>query len=193
MSNKNVWKFILISLTIAGFIWALSERNKRIEVEGLLEEKEDDYLQLLQKYLEKEKSIPEEIKQQLIKLRKKYLGIDDAIAIELKKVIDALNIGQEETAIFKLTKIIENILKEKFEKEEYSGNKKSFGNLASMLKEALNLKWISKHEYYISYLLKDQRNKEGHELAIKFPDNWVQISFLAGIELIYNLKGTKRA
>jgi hypothetical protein len=58
-----------------------------------------------------------------------------------------------------------------------------------MLQGALNFNWIDQNEYNFSNLLREQRNQEAHELAVKFPENWKYISFLSGIEIIYKLKG----
>lgn len=147
---------------------------------------------MLQHYLENQKSIPSEIKQQLIELREKYSGLQDDVAIELMKIVELLNDDKEEIAIEKLTKVIENLLKEKFVAEQKAKDKRSCPKLFKMLESALEFKWISKNEFYISCFLKDERNEEAHDLAVKFPTNWKYISFLAGIELLYNLKGIKR-
>jgi hypothetical protein len=192
MSKSNIWIVILLALAVGGFIWAIDENNKRKIFEKKLVQKETDYLTLLQSFLENRKTIPNEIKQQLIQLRERYTGLQDDVANKLKIIVELLEEGKEEIAIEKLTTVIENLLKEKFVAEQKAKDKKSCPILFKMLETALALNWISKHEYYVSCFLKDQRNEEAHEITAKFPTNWKYIAFLAGIELIYNLKGIKR-
>ena len=192
MAKVNPWLIIFGALAAAGFIWAYNEHTKRKELEQELSKKDNDYLKLLQHYLENQKSIPAEIKQQLIELRKKYSGLQDDVANKLKVIIELIEDDKEEIAIEKLTTVIENLLKDKFVAEQKVKDRRSCPKLFKMLESALEFKWISKHENYVSYFLKDERNEEVHELTAKFPTNWKYISFLAGIEIIYNLKGIKR-
>src|ERR1035437_3825350 len=144
--NKNIWVFIFAALAIAGFIWAIDEQTKKIIAQNKLKQKEDDYLKLLASYLEKTKDIPEEIKKQLYHLRDKYVGIHDEVAVELKTIIELIETKKEEIAIEKLTKIIENLLKEKFIEEGQAKDKNSCPKLFKLLEKALEFKWISKHE-----------------------------------------------
>lgn len=192
MSNLKTWQWILGALAVAGFVWALDEHLKNQSLKKKLENMEHDYLKLLNSYLEHKKSLPDEIKEQIIHLRESYIGLQDDIAIELKTVHDLIESDKEEIAIEKLTKIIEHILKEKFIAEGKAKDKRSCPKLFKLLEQALSFNWISKHEFYVSFILREQRNNEAHELAVKFPTNWKHIAFLAGIELIYNLKGIKR-
>lgn len=193
MSKNNIWLILTICLAIGGFIWAIDEKNKRLIAEKKLKQKEGDYLALLSSFLSTQNNLPLEIKEQLIHLRENYIGIQDDVAIELKTVIELIETNKEEIAIEKLTKIIEQLLKEKYVEEGKAKDKRSCPKLFKLLENALEFKWITKHEFYVSCFLKDHRNDEAHELAVKFPTNWKYIAFLSGIEIIYNLKGIKRA
>lgn len=192
MKQNNNWIVILAALAAGGFIWAINERELRKKQEKESQELETDYLKLLTLYLDEQRGIPDDIKQQLVHLREKYVGIHDAVAIELKSIIELIDGNKEEVAIEKLTKVIENLLKERYVVEGLAKNTKDCPGLSVILKKALDLHWISKHEFNFSCFLKDERNYEAHELAVKFPANWRYISFLAGIEIIYNLKGIPR-
>lgn len=183
--------FLLGCLAVGGFVWAINERNKANELSKALNKRESSYLKLLNEYTQKQKSFSEEIKSQLIDLRKNYEGINDAVSVELKIISELIDNNHEEIAIAKLTKVIENILKEKHIKEGKARDEKSCPQLYKMLENALELNWISNNEFNFSNLLREQRNKESHELAVKFSTNWKNISFLAGIEIIYKLKGFK--
>ena len=192
MKKEYIWILILAALAIGGFVWAYDERSKRLLAEQNLSKKETDYLKLLTQYLEKTGKLPDEIKSQLIHLREKYAGISDEIAIELKTIIELVEDKKDEIAIEKLMKVIENILKEEFVKYGEAKDKRSCPKLFKMLQRALELKWITKHEYEILVVLKDNRNEEAHELAVKFPLNWKYIAFLAGIELLHKFRGIER-
>ena len=194
MSNKNnKWLIILGALAALGFIWAWSERNKRKAVEESNSNLERDYLHLLEKYLDKTHSIPKDIKNQIINLRKRFIGLEDKIAIELQTVVELLEINKEDIAIEKLTKIIENILKDKYIENGLAKDKRSCPKLYKMIEKSLELNWINKHPFNFSLLLKDNRNDEAHELATNYPTNWKLISFIAGIDIIYTLKGFEKS
>jgi len=188
-SDDSGWNFLLGCLAVGGFIWAINERNKVNELNNALQKSQTNYLNLLNDYTKHQNSFTEEIKSQLIDLRANYEGINDNVAVELKSITDLIESGQEETAIAKLTKVIENLLKEKYVAEGKANDNKSCPQLFKMLQEALTFNWIDQNEYHFSNLLREQRNKEAHELAVKFPKNWKYISFLSGIEIIYKLKG----
>lgn len=192
MAKKNSWDPILTALAIGGFLWAIHENQKSQSLQLQLQQKETDYLNLLSAYLNQRTTIPDEIKTQLIHLRERYSGLEDALSIELKSIVELIEIGKEEIAIEKLTKVIEHILKDKYVSEGKAVNRSKCPKLYKMLESALEFKWITKHEFNFLQLLRESRNEEAHELAVQFPTNWKYIAFLAGIELLYNLKGLKR-
>ena len=169
----------------------MNERNRANELKLALDKTENNYLKLLNDYTKKQNSFTDEIKKQLVDLRKNYEGINDEVAIELKTIIDLIDHKKEEIAIEKLTKVIEFLLKEKYISEGKAKDSKSCPKLFKMLDDALALDWITKHEYSFSNLLRENRNLEAHELAVKLPSNWKYLSFLCGIEIIYKLKGIK--
>ncbi|AWM12551.1 hypothetical protein DI487_00795 [Flavobacterium sediminis] len=188
-NNDSGMNFLLGCLALGGFVWAINEKNKVSQLTSALQKSQTSYLKLLNDYTKHQSSFTEEIKRQLVELRKNYEGINDAVAIELKSITELIEGGQEETAIAKLTKVIENLLKDKYIAEGKASDTKSCPQLFKMLQGALNFNWIDQNEYNFSNLLREQRNQEAHELAVKFPENWRYISFLSGIEIIYKLKG----
>lgn len=193
MANIKTWNIILGALAVLGFLWAIDEHFKRIDVKKRLDEKEDDYLKLMNKFLENRHSLPDEIKEQILHLRENYIGLQDDVSIELKTIHELIEQGKEEIAIEKLAKVIEHLLKDKFIAAGKAKDKRSCPKLFRLLELALEFNWITKHEHLVSTILREQRNDEAHELAVKFPTNWKFIAFLSGIELIYKLKGIKRA
>ncbi len=192
MNNNNFWKIIIIGLVIGGFIWAMDERTKRKVIEEKLKNKEKDYLRLLSEYFNSKNDIPTEIKDQLINLRKEYIGLDEMVANKLRVVIELIDEGKEKIAIEKLATIIENLLKDKYIEEGLAKDKNTCPGLYTLLKKAKELKWIKNIHFNFSLFLKEQRNEEVHELIDSHNENEKYIAFFTGIEIIYKLKGIKR-
>jgi len=191
-SEDNSLLFILGALAVGGFVWAIKERNEKNAIKLRFENTQRDYLKLLQAYLEKTKELPVEVKNQLLNLRNQYQGINDNVAIELSTIVDLIENGKDEIAIQRLATTIENVLKEKYIELGLAKDKKSCPSLNSLLEKALELRWITKHEFQFSLLLKDKRNTVSHNIAVTFPENQKYLLFLSGIEILYRLKGMKR-
>jgi hypothetical protein len=186
--DRDLKELILVGLAIGGFIWAINERTEKQAFAQKLDRKNEDYLNLMSHYLQSQKQIPEEIKKQLISLRREYIGINDAIAMKLHTVVELIRNNKDEIAIEKLASIIENLLKEKYQKEINTSRIPNFYNL---LQKAKELYWISADIYHLSLFVKNKRNQEAHELRAQFTENEKQIAFLSSIEIIYQLKGIK--
>lgn len=58
-----------------------------------------DHLKHLQVYLEKNKDLPSEVKEQLLRLRNEYQGINDDVAIEFSSIVKLIQSGKDEIAI----------------------------------------------------------------------------------------------
>ncbi|CAA0237442.1 conserved hypothetical protein [Tenacibaculum maritimum] len=157
-------------------------RLKEKEIENLKKEKKD----LLLKSLHDKEQIPNEIKEQIIKLINNYHGVEDDICNELISVLELIEIGQEVKAIKDLTKIIENLLKEKFEKENDSKSKK-FVPLAKLIDYAKESDFFNQREYSTACILRDFRNEESHNLNVTDTRNMIMASMLGGIELIFRI------
>lgn len=183
---------IAVLITMSGIAFVYTEHLKRMKAEEDKKKSQEEYQKLFLLYLEKDKTLPDEIKKQFKDFIEKYSGIEPGIAVELRTILNLIENKQEEIAIEKLTKVIEDHLKNKYVQEGKAKDKQSCPRLSKLLKIALDLKWISEHEFYVSLFLKDKRNEEAHQVGTKFPMNWKSIAFLAGIELLYNLKGIKR-
>lgn len=197
--NDKDFTIILGALAIGGVLWAVSENQQKQNVIKQLMQKEHDnnvlksnYLQLLQEYLNKQKNLSNAVKEQLIQIRDQYVGIQDDVANELKKVVGLIDAGQEEIAIANLTKIIENLLKEKYVEKNIVKDKSQCPVLHKMIEKAKSLNWISERAFHFSMALKEERNATFHELNPSVSENEKIILFLSGIELIYNLKGFTR-
>jgi len=193
MSKKDILLGVVIILAVAGFIWAINERSKKQVLELKLNQKNEDYLRLLSAYLESRTDIPETLKNQLINLRKEYSGIDDAIAVRLQDVIELIQTGKDKIAVEKLALVIENLLKDKYIKEGKAIDKKSCPAFHKLIEKAKEFNWIKLHQFNFSMFIKEKRNEEAHELVPDISDNEIMIAFFSGIEIIYQLKGIKKA
>ncbi len=185
-SNYDFLSDILMALAIGGFIWAITERNQKQQLQQQLYYSEKNYYKLMEEYLKDKKEIPKEIKKQLLQLRMQYMGIDQEIADKLQVVIELIQENKESIAIEKLTTIIENLLKNKFKEEQGLSKNTSLYNL---LKKAKESNWITDYQYNFALFLKKMRNTEAHELKANYNNNEQYIGFLTGIEIIYQLAG----
>ncbi|MCU4162508.1 hypothetical protein [Carboxylicivirga caseinilyticus] len=194
--NKDTFIAVLSVIAIFAFGWALSENKDKKRIQGILKKKNDNYLKLLSQYIEDTKGqdgTGEKIKEQLKSLHDEYEGVDKAISKKLQTVIELISENKQEIAIEKLTLIIENILKDKYIAEGQAKDKKSCPSLFKLLEKARDLKWITNHHFNFSLFLKEKRNQEAHELTCVINENEKIIAFFSGIEIIYQLKGIKRA
>lgn len=98
-------------------IWLAIEIKAKNKYLDELEKAKQDRLKILQEYLIQTSSIPDEIKDQILKLAQEYKDLDHDVFVELTEVIKLIEIEQHEEGIRKLATIIENLLAEKFDKE----------------------------------------------------------------------------
>lgn len=148
---------------------------------------------LLSEYLKHKKDIPENIKNQIIKLRDEYSGINETIASELKSIFKLIEQENETLAIQRLALIIENLLKERYIAEGKAENKNKCPAFGKLLEFAQNYKWIKSSHFNISIFVKDKRNQITHELNPDINNNEKIIAFFSCLEIIYHLKGIKAA
>jgi hypothetical protein len=194
--TKDTLIAVLGVIALIAFGWALKEQNEKKRLQQVYQKKNDNYLKLLSKYLADTKGQEDvilRIKSQLADLQREYESIDSAIANKLQVVMELIAENKQEIAIEKLTLIIENILKDKYIAEGKAKDKKSCPVLAKLLEYARDLKWITNHHFNFSLFLKEKRNQEAHELAPVINENERLIAFFSGIEIIYHLKGIKKA
>jgi hypothetical protein len=203
--GQDTWKWILGGLAVGALGVAASENSKKKKAQRSANDLQrinskltgenkilrKNYLSLLQEFLAAQNGLPKEIMNQLEDLRLHYSNVDKKMEGELVRVLDLIKNEKGEIAIEKLAKIIENMLSEKFLSEGKTEEHKKCRSLHAMLEKAHAFGWIEKREFHFSLFLKEERNKEAHELFVKFGKNWQLASFLGGIELIYKLRGVK--
>lgn len=138
-----------------------------------LKESQEDKLILLNEYLKQQnQTLPEPIKQYVIRLKEQYIGVNEKVAKELNNIENLINTGQDEQALQGLSKIVENLLKEKY-KQECSSEKedKKIPTYHKLLEYAKEHTWISEDSFCFCNKLKNVRNKLTHELAAKLDDD----------------------
>ncbi len=174
------------------FAYAFFSERKRREyaekimrkLEGEKRELELAYFDLLERVLELEKKMTPDIQTELTELKRKAGQLDEAVHIELSGVLDQVQAGKHEKATRDLGKIVENLLKQKIATDaSFKANK----TLNNMLDHALNCQWINKADHALGKLLRDHRNKESHELAVKEPNHVNGLLLFGGIKLVYTL------
>ena len=183
-------------------IWLSMELDEKKRLNEENEALKKDRLKLIREYLKIAKEIPTEIKAQLEKLVLEYEDLDNKVAKELLDVLNLIEQKMETKAIASLAKIIENLLKDKFAPEMLKGKftdktefemKKKRIKFFKIVEFAKSENFLSEHEYNLTNLLRDFRNKESHELSVELGKNWRTIAFLTGIEIVFKIKGKKAA
>lgn len=188
MSGKNLL-IATLSIVTGILIYFLIEDKMELKAgKKRIKELEEDRFRLIKDSLANSK-LSEEVKSQILKLISEYRNIDEDVSNELISVLSLIEIGQNEKAIKDLAKIIENILTDKFRKEEKFKKFKKYIPLANLIEHAKEVKLFNVKEYNASCILKEFRNEESHKLNVKYGSNWQIIGLLGGIEIIFKLKG----
>jgi hypothetical protein len=177
MKNTKIETFLAIA---AGFliIWLLIDNNnKKKKIKELHDE------------IDENQNLTIEIKKKLKELIENNTEIDPKIANELGQIVGLLEIKQDSTAIFKLAKIIENLLQELFENDpdikvlaQKNGRKSPV--FADYLEHAKNKKILSGEDFHLLSILKIIRNEEAHELDVKKEKSRMMAVFISGLSLI---------
>lgn len=180
-----LWLFISSETRRAWLAKAIEKLEK--ENEDLAEENEElkiEYLDLLQQVMEtKEKVTPDVIKE-LDDLKEKAKTLDTLVHVELSSVIQQVNTGHNEKAVKDLAKIIENVLKMKAQKEAEFKDQPTLNNL---IKFASVKQWLPAEDVAVAHSLRNLRNEESHDLAVKKPLHEMGFLLFAGIKLINRL------
>lgn len=146
----------------------------------------------LQKEIDNNDDLNKEIKTKLTELIQNNREVDPRVATELAQIVTLLDVKQDNSAILKLTKIIENLLKELYKgdiqlKELAKGNGRKSPVFADHLEHAKNKNIISSEDYHLLSVMKSIRNDEAHELAVSKHKSKIFASFIAGLSLVLGL------
>lgn len=176
-------KFETILAVVAGFLilfLLIDNDKKKKQIISLKKEIEDN------------ENITKEIKKKLTELIQNNPEIDQKIAAELGQTVALLEIKQNTTAVFKLAKIIENLLKE-FYYEDAGLKKLSEKNgrktpvFADYLEYARDKKILTNEDFHLLSILKIIRNEEAHDLDVRKENSKIIAVFISGINFILGL------
>ena len=176
-------KFDTILAVVAGFLilfLLIDNDKKKRQIISLKKEIEDN------------ENITKEIKKKLTELIQNNPEIDQKIAVELGQTVALLEIKQNTTAVFKLAKIIENLLKEFFNEDaglkklsEKNGRKTPV--FADYLEYARDKKILTNEDFHLLSILKIIRNEEAHDLDVRKENSKIIAVFISGINFILGL------
>ena len=155
-------------------------------------DKKSKKIKELKKEIEENENLTAEIKKQLRELIQNNTEIDPKIANELGHIAALLEIKQDTSAVLKLTKIIETLLKELYKgdekvKEIAKQNKRTKPAFADYLEHAKCEKIFSNEDYHLLIIMKSIRNEEAHELDVKKEKSRVLASFICGFSVVLGL------
>lgn len=146
----------------------------------------------LQKQIDESEDLNKEIKLKLTELINNNKDVDPGVANELAQIVTLLEVKQDNSAILKLTKIIENLLKELFKgnsdiNEIAKTNGRKSAVFADHLELAKRQKIINTEDYHLLSMMKSIRNDEAHELSVHKHKSKIFAAFIAGLGLVLGL------
>ncbi len=191
-NNKAVYILgAIAAIVIAWLIVDNMKKNLKIDNLEKRNKEKDDINQKLQDTIEESKEIPAEVKKQLEELIERYKNVDKDVTQELVNASTLIKIRAYPKAIGVLTKIIENLLKEKYSLDERHTEKiKKNGKppvLADYLRFARDDKFITSEEFHFANGLRELRNGDAHELNPQKSKLLTSSAFLSAIDLILKL------
>lgn len=197
MKNEKFLFGAGIAIGVLILLWWINEqkilaKDKLLdEKHGLIQDLEVNNLILMQEIIKREPSLPKVVIEQLLHLASNYETRNKKIAGELKSVVRLLEVQEYSKAVMSIAKIIEVILKNKLSKHPVfkqrlikEDGKKRHAVFFDYLEHAKEYRLLNKSEYNFALAIKEHRNEEAHDLAIKRELNYNIGSILTGIELI---------
>lgn len=189
MKGKDVLIGTLGVVALIFICLFFDERDENKKLQKKNEALRDDKLKLLNEKLSGDDEITPEVKRQLNTLIEKYKETHPDVSTELKDVLGQIKEGRDIKAIRDLAKIIENLLKEKYQREPRFTKSKRI-TLKPLIDYAKELKFFNEKLYSAACILHQFRNEESHELAVKDSENIKMAALLGGIEIIVLLKAS---
>jgi len=178
--------FWMLTSAFLGVV-CISESIKNQKKDVQIRELQEDRLKLLKESLRNSKNFSIEVKQQINKLVSSYQNSNPEVSIEMTKVLKLVEIGEDVKAIKDLAKILENLLKEKYQQDSAFLTKKRNPSLKNLIDHALQVKFLSQRLYNTACILYDFRNAESHELAVDDSDNMKMIGLIGGLEIVLKI------
>ncbi|HPE52374.1 MAG TPA: hypothetical protein PLS83_12840 [Methanothrix soehngenii] len=176
MSNK-VLTVLLVAAGVVIFLVAVDNEDKKRRIAALRLE------------VERNKELGKKIQKMLLDLIDQNMEVDPELANELTQIITLLNVKQDTTALMKLAKVIENLLKELYEEDEellakVKKEKRRKPVFADYIDHAFAKKMISKEDYHLLSVLREIRNEEAHENGVRKEATRMAAAFVAGVSTV---------
>jgi len=192
-NNNKTILFVIGAVAAIVIVWlvldSIDKKQKLLDLQKRNDEK-DDINKKLQATIEESKDIPIEVKKQLEALVERYNNVDNDVRQELMTASSLIEIKEYTKAIAVLTKIIENLLKEKYSNDEAFKNKmkkKIFPALKDYLDHAKDMKFLTPEEYHFANGLREIRNDDAHDLNTKKTKLLTSSAFLSAVDLILKM------
>jgi hypothetical protein len=181
MTEKINWKLVSIVAVTALIAFLLIDNNNK-----------SNKIEELKRTIEENEDLTLELKQKLNELIEKNKSIDPSVASELSQILALLEIKQDTTAVLKLAKIIETLLKKLYNKDEKLIElAKSYGrktpSFSDYLEHCKNEKILTQEDFHLLSVLKIVRNEEAHEIDIRKEKSKLISSLICGVGLILGL------
>ncbi|KJS04687.1 MAG: hypothetical protein VR77_10700 [Flavobacteriales bacterium BRH_c54] len=195
MSNNKTVFYVIGAVAGLVIIWLVldrMEKNLKITELDKKNKEKDDINKKLQETIEESTEIPLEVKKQLEKLIQQYQNVDNDVTQELMSASSLIEIKEFSKAIGVLTKIIENLLKEKYSSDTVLINKaKKKGRkapaLVDFIEHARDEKFITPEEFHFANGLRELRNGDAHILNPKKTKMLTSSAFLSAVDLILKI------
>ncbi len=208
--DKNVLLLIIVILILAGgaFYKIENDRKKQLEAENnklrninthLSTEKivlnyqnqeyKNNFIEL-KGLINKSENTDNELKNEVKKLI--YRATDEKASKELEDAHKLIEGNMLPKAAFSISKIIENLLKDKYESTEdfksyLKKKKKRNANYSDYLYYAHIKGDMKEDEYGFAKGLKGIRNEEGHENGVQKENRWIRNALFIGLGLVTKL------
>ncbi len=142
----------------------------------------------LQHEIEQNKALGKKMQKMLLDLIEQNKTVNPSLANELTQIITLLSIKQDVTALMKLAKVIENLLKDLYGKDEeflakMKEAKRRKPAFADYLDHAYAKKVISKEDFHLLSILREIRNEEAHENGVIKEITRMSAAFVAGVSV----------
>jgi len=184
--NKNTITYFAITVAviaaILGTYFYLENKKNKVRIAELEKEVEDN------------ETLDNDIKQKLKYIIETNTDIDPSISFELGEIAKLIEYKHETKAVLAMAKIIENLLHELYKndkdlKEKVKSKNRKSATFDDYLDHAQLKGIVSKEDFHLLSAMKIMRNKEAHELAVKQKNDTAKImgSFLVGFTTILSL------
>ncbi len=180
MSNSKIGTFVAFTVSIILILVLIDSKMKTLKIREL------------EKEIDENDHLTTEIKRRLTELISNNKEVEQSIGNELAQIAALIEIKQDNSAVLKLAKIIENLLKELYNKdlevkEIAKANGRRTPSFHDYIEHAKNKATISKEDYHLLSILKIIRNEEAHELDVKKEKSRVLAASIAAIGIILSL------